>query len=76
VFGDDPTVKELERRTAEILGKPAALYMPSGTMSNQVAVRTHTEPGDEVLLEAESHIYYYEAGAPAALAGVSCRCCP
>src|SRR5689334_7340782 len=51
VFGDDPTVKELERRTAELLGKSEALFMPSGTMSNQVAVRTHTEPGDEILIE-------------------------
>ncbi|HUT24350.1 MAG TPA: low-specificity L-threonine aldolase [Sumerlaeia bacterium] len=76
VFGDDPTVLELERRTAEILGKEAAVYMPSGTMTNQVAVRAHTEPGDEILLDANAHIYYYEAGAPAALSGVMCKLLP
>jgi threonine aldolase len=73
VFGDDPTVNALEEYTAELLGKEAAVYMPSGTMTNQVALRLHTEPGDEVVLESEAHIYYYEGGAPAALSGVSCR---
>lgn len=76
VFGDDPTVRRLEERTAEILGKEAAVFVPSGTMANQLAVRVHTEPGDEVILEANAHLYYYEAGAPAALAGVQCRCLP
>jgi threonine aldolase len=76
VFGDDPTVQALERRTAEILGKPAAVYMPSGTMANQVAIRAHTEPGDEILVEATSHVYYYEAGGPAALSGVMCHLLP
>ncbi|HOA72182.1 MAG TPA: low-specificity L-threonine aldolase [Phycisphaerae bacterium] len=73
VLGDDPTVAKLEQATAEILGKEAAVYMPSGTMTNQVAVRAHTEPGDEILLDANAHVYYYEAGAPAALSGVMCR---
>ncbi len=73
VLGDDPTVIALERRTAEILGKAAAVYMPSGTMTNQVAVRTHTDHGDEILLDADAHIYFYEVGGPAALSGVSCR---
>ena len=76
VFGDDPTVKALESRTAEILGKEAALFVPSGTMANQLAIRCHTRPGDEMLLDAQSHIYWYEAGAPAALSGVSCRVLP
>jgi threonine aldolase len=76
VFGDDPTVKRLEERTAEILGKEAALFVVSGTMSNQVALKAHTQPGDEVLLDANSHMYYYEAGGPAALSGVMCRCLP
>ena len=76
VHGDDPTVKALERRTAAILGKEAAIYMPSGTMTNQVALRCHTEPGDEMLIEAQAHCYYYEAGAPAALAGLTCRLIP
>ena len=73
VFGDDPTVNALEERTAELLGKKAAVYMPSGTMTNQVALRTHTEPGDEIIIEEQGHIYYYEGGAPAALSGVMCR---
>lgn len=73
VLGDDPTVQALETYVAELLGKEAAVYMPSGTMTNQVALRVHTEPGDEVVLESEAHIYYYEGGAPAALSGVMCR---
>lgn len=73
VFGDDPTVNALESYVAQLLGKEAAVFMPSGTMSNQVALRTHTEPGDEVILESQAHIYYYEGGAPAALSGVMCR---
>jgi threonine aldolase len=76
VLGDDPTVIELERRTAELLGKAAALFVPSGTMANQVAIRCHTQPGDEMLLDANSHIYLYEAGGPAALSGVTCRILP
>jgi threonine aldolase len=74
VFGDDPTVNELEAETAAFLGKEAALYTPSGTMANQLALRGHTEPGDEILLEGQAHLYYYESGAPAALSGVMCRC--
>lgn len=73
VLGDDPTVHALETYVAELLGKEAAVYMPSGTMTNQVALRLHTEPGDEVVLESEAHIYYYEGGGPAALSGVMCR---
>jgi threonine aldolase len=76
VLGDDPTVRALEDYTAQLLGKEAAVFMPSGTMTNQVALRVHTEPGDEIILEAEAHIYYYEGGAPAALSGVSCRLVP
>ena len=73
VFGDDPTVNALEAYVAELLGKEEAVYMPSGTMTNQVALRVHTEPGDEIILESQAHIYYYEGGAPAALSGVMCR---
>jgi threonine aldolase len=76
VFGDDPTVHRLEEETARLLGKEAAVFMPSGTMSNQVAIRSHTEPGDEILLDTNAHIFFYEAGAPAALSGVMCRCLP
>lgn len=74
VFGDDPTVQRLETRVAEVLGKEAALFVPSGAMANQLAVRVHTQPGDEILLDANAHIYFYEAGGPAALSGVMCRC--
>ena len=76
VLGDDPTVSALEAYVAKLLGKEAAVYMPSGTMTNQVALRVHTQPGDEAILEAEAHIYYYEGGGPAALSGVSCRLLP
>lgn len=74
VFGDDPTVQRLEARTADLLGKEAAVFVPSGTMGNQIALRAHTEPGDEIVVESEAHVYYYEGGAPAALSGVMCRC--
>ncbi len=73
VLGDDPTVARLEARVSDLLGKEAAVYMPSGTMTNQVAIRTWTEPGDEIILEADGHSYFYESGGPAALSGVMCR---
>src|SRR5947209_4204094 len=76
VFGEDPTVSELERLTAELLGQEAALFVPSGTMANQLAVRLHTQGGDELLMDAGSHVYGKEAGAAAALNGVSCRPVP
>jgi threonine aldolase len=73
VFGEDPTVNRLEERTAALLGKEAALFVPSGTMSNQIAVRIHTQPGDELICDVNCHIYVYEAGGPAVLSGVTCR---
>ena len=73
VFGEDPTVNELERRTAELFGMEAGLFVPTGTMANQIAVRVHCRPQDEILLESTSHIYLWEAGGPAALSGVTCR---
>src|ERR1700738_5136160 len=73
VFGEDPTINLLEERISDLLGKPAALFVPSGTMSNQVCVKAHTHPGDELLCEANCHIYNYEAGGPAVLSGVMCR---
>lgn len=69
VFGDDPTVIELERRVAELAGKAAALYVPSGTMGNQLAVNALTERGDEVLLGADSHVFLYEQGGLGANSG-------
>lgn len=76
VYGDDPTVNELEAEVASILGTEAAMYVPSGTMSNQVAVRTHTEAGDAVLFDQHAHVYLNETGAVAALAGVLPRPLP
>ena len=71
VLGDDPTVIELQNKVASMLGKEGGLFVPSGTMSNIVATRTHTSPGDEIITEYKSHIYKYEGGAFAALSGCS-----
>ncbi len=71
VFGDDPTVNLLQQRAAELLGKSAALFVPSGTMANQIAIRASTRPGDELIIDRFSHAYLYEGGAAAALSGVS-----
>ena len=71
VNGDDPTVIRLQEKVAEMLGKQAGLFVPSGTMSNAVAVRTHTQPGDEIVAEEHSHLYVYEGGGYAALSGCS-----
>jgi threonine aldolase len=73
VFGDDPTVKALEARTAELLGKEEALFVPSGTMANQIAVGVNTQPGDELLCARTSHVYVWEAGGMARLSGVTAR---
>jgi len=73
VMRADPTVLELEARAAGVLGKEAALFVPSGTMANLVAILSQTAPGDELLTHVESHVYYYEAGAYAAIAGASIR---
>jgi len=71
VIDVDPTVARLQALTAEILGKEAAIYMPSGTMTNQVAVRVHCKPGDEFLCEEGCHIFNYEQGGYAQLSGVA-----
>ncbi len=76
VFEDDPTVKRLEEMAARLLGKEAALFMPSGTMANLVAVLTHTRRGDEVIVGDESHILHYEVGGASALGGVLLRTVP
>lgn len=73
VFHEDPNVNRLEERVADYLGKEAALFVPSGTMSNQICVKAHTQPGDELLCDVNCHIYNYEAGGPAVLSGVMCR---
>ena len=73
VLGDDPTVMALQEKFAALVGKEAALFVPSGTMANEVCIRAQTEPGDEIIAEGHSHFYYYEGGAPAALAGCQTR---
>lgn len=73
VMGEDPTVRKLEELAAQTFGKEAALLVPSGTMGNQIALLTHTRRGDEVIVESEAHIYFYEVGGIGALAGVQTR---
>lgn len=73
VYGEDPTVRKLEELAAEMAGKESALFVASGTMGNQIAVMTHTQRGDEIICERDSHIYYYEVGGLAYLAGVQAR---
>jgi len=73
VYGEDPTVNELEARTADMLGMDDALYVPTGTMGNQIAVRVHTERGQELLLDRESHIYRWELAGVAQHAQVQTR---
>ena len=73
VFGEDPTVNQLEKITAALFGKEAALFCPSGTMTNQIAIKCHTQPGDEVICDHLSHVYQYEGGGIAFNAGCSVR---
>jgi threonine aldolase len=74
VFGEDPTVNALQEKVAHLLGKEAALFVPSGTMANQLSIKSHTQPGDEVIIEASSHPYNFEGGAGAALSGIQFNC--
>jgi len=76
VLGDDPTTIELQERVSALLGKEAALFTPSGTMANQIALKVHTRPGDAVICEEGCHILNYEGGAPAAVSGVILRTIP
>jgi threonine aldolase len=69
VYLEDPTAKKLQERAAEVLGKEASLFVPTGTMANQIAVLIHCRPGDEVIVSEGAHCYFYESGAGAALAG-------
>jgi len=70
VFKEDPTVNKLGEYTAELLGKEAALFVPSGTMANQICLNVLTNPGDEVICETDAHIFNYESGSPAMLSGI------
>ncbi|TDX43687.1 low-specificity L-threonine aldolase [Orenia marismortui] len=73
VYKEDPTINKLERIAAELVGKEAALFVPSGTMGNLLAVMTHTQPGNEIILGANAHIFQYEVGGLAKIAGVQAR---
>jgi threonine aldolase len=73
VFGEDPTINTLEAMTARLFGMEAALYCPSGTMSNQIAIKCHTQPGDEVVCEKSAHVYVYEGGGIAFNSGSQVR---
>ena len=73
VFGEDPSINELESLAASIFGMEAAIFCPSGTMTNQVAIKCHTQPGDELICDESSHIYQYEGGGIAVNAGVSVK---
>ncbi len=70
VFGEDPTVNRLQKRIASMFGKEDALFVPSGTMGNEICIKAHTSPGEEVIVGQDSHVFVYETAAPALLAGV------
>lgn len=70
VYGEDPTVNNLQDEVAQLLGKEAALFVPSGVMANQIAIKCYTSPGDEIIVERESHIFNYETAAPALVSSV------
>jgi threonine aldolase len=74
VLGEDPTINLLQDRVASLLGKEAALFMPSGTMANQVAIKTHIQPGDEIIIDQDAHIYYYECAATAVISAGQFKC--
>ncbi|MFT5600881.1 MAG: threonine aldolase [Flavobacteriales bacterium] len=76
VFVEDPSINELEQFSAEMFGMEAGIYCPSGTMTNQIAIKAHTNPGDELICSYESHIYRYEGGGIAYNSGVSARLIP
>ena len=73
VYGEDPTVNRLETRAAEVFGREAALFVPTGTMGNQIAVRLHTQPGQEVLCEARAHVLDWEMATMSTFSGVMPR---
>lgn len=76
VLGDDPTVRRLEKRMASLFAKEAALFMPSGTMANQCAVAAHIVPGEEVIVDADSHIFMFEGGGLSRISGAHVRTLP
>ena len=76
VYGEDPTVNLLESRAAEIFGREAALFVPTGTMGNQIAIRLHTQPGQEVIAESRAHILDWEMATTAVFSGCLIRAVP
>ncbi|MFL5762510.1 MAG: threonine aldolase family protein [Bacteroidia bacterium] len=76
VFAEEPTVTALEQKAAKMFGKEAAVFCPSGTMTNQIAIRVHTQPGDEVLCDTTAHIYNYEGGGISSNSGVQAKLIP
>src|SRR5574339_355397 len=73
VFGEDPSINELEEGSAKMFGMEAAIFCPSGTMTNQIAIKCHTQPGDEVICDESAHIYQYEGGGIAFNSGASVK---
>ena len=73
VFGEDPSVNQLEKMSAELFGMEDAIFCPSGTMTNQIAIKCHTQPGDEVICDESAHVYQYEGGGMAFNSGVSVK---
>lgn len=73
VYGEDPTVNLLQEKAAELFGKEAALFVPTGSMGNQIAVKLHTKPGDEIIVEERGHIFNWEMGTSAIISGVTIR---
>jgi threonine aldolase len=76
VFGEDPTVNRFQEEVARLLGKEAALFVPSGVMANQIALKVHTRPGDEIIVERDAHIFHYETAAAAFLSNVQIHTVP
>ncbi|HKX83318.1 MAG TPA: GntG family PLP-dependent aldolase, partial [Pyrinomonadaceae bacterium] len=73
VYSEDPTVNRLQERAAEIFGKEAGLFVPTGSMGNMIAVKLHTKPGQEIIIEERGHIFNFEMGTPGFISGVTCR---
>ena len=73
VYGEDPVVNELQEYAAELLNKEAALFLPTGTMSNQICLKILTNPGDEVIIEKDAHIFYFETAAPSVISNIQLR---
>lgn len=76
VFGEDPTVAELQEKVASLLGKEKALFVPSGVMGNQLSIKVQTEPGDEIICEQDAHIFNYETAAPSLISSVQVKTIP